>query len=347
MVKLSAIVVAAALGSCAAFTFNSPSAFSALSKPNKLQLSATVASPYDLGEIIVDHEKEWTPFSRPDSEYLIGEEMITNDDEASALADRCIAEAVRLFDSPSEGWKTEFTSDDGVVVESKPLHGPYEPSGVLIVRGVGTIPASADKFYDFQVSREGFQSIDEYLVNHRMVDEYTWKTAEDRGYTKDDYQLMMNRVEWKYPFKRREFVALDTVDRKNKILISKSALHKKRSGGSRYQTAVKKDEWQFIRAVQYYASRVTPIDDNSCKLEMVTWGEMCDNYSAFWVNMFNAHVFITPKFDRFKRVMEGETVFEESKIIDNAWQLLKMFKDLKPDVKGSKQSDFVKDKTAK
>ena len=33
-----------------------------------------------------------------------------------------------------------------------------------------------------------------------------------------------------------------------------------------------------------------------------------------WVNLFNAHVFITPKFDRFQRVMGGESVFEESKV---------------------------------
>lgn len=43
---------------------------------------------------------------------------------------------------------------------------------------------------------------------------------------------------------------------------------------------------------------------------MVTWGEMCDNYSSWWVNLFNAHVFITPKFDRFQRVMGGESIFE-------------------------------------
>ena len=78
--------------------------------------------------------------------------------------------------------------------------------------------------------------------------------------------------------------------------------------------------------------KVEPIDENSCKLTMVTWGEMCDSYSAWWVrkwvnaillnqitlslykqpynihwhpiscfcrwvNLFNAHVFITPKFN--------------------------------------------------
>jgi hypothetical protein len=65
---------------------------------------------------------------------------------------------------------------------------------------------------------------------------------------------------------------------------------------------------------------------------------MCDNYSSWWVNLFNAHVFITPKFDRFQRVMGGESIFEESKIMDNAWRLLK------PDAVNAAKSDFVQGK---
>ena len=88
---------------------------------------------------------------------------------------------------------------------------------------------------------------------------------------------MMNRVEWKYPIKRREFVALDVVDKENKILISKSSLSPKRPGGSRYQNIVPLDEKTpyvdpidpvkrpLVRAVQYYASKVEPIDENSCR----------------------------------------------------------------------------------
>ena len=137
------------------------------------------------------------------------------------------------------------------------------------------------------------------------------------------------------------------------ILISKSSLSPKRPGGSRYQSIVPMDEKTpyvdpvdpvarpLVRAVQYYASKVEPIDDNSCRLTMVTWGEMCDNYSAWWVNLFNAHVFITPKFDRFIRVMGGESLFEESKIMDNAWRLLKIIPTLKPDAINAAKSDFV------
>ena len=38
-----------------------------------------------------------------------------------------------------------------------------------------------------------------------------------------------------------------------------------------------------VRAVQYYASKVVPIDENSCRLHMVTWGEMCDNYRYYYI----------------------------------------------------------------
>lgn len=298
-----------------------------------------------------------------DYEDLIAEEMVTDDASASALADRCIAEARRLFASKAN-WRQVDVMDPNILVETIPLTGGYQSSGVHLVRGVGIIPASAEKFYQFQISRDGFQSIDEYLVNHRNVDNFKWLSKSEYAEQEvpdatkpwpeeSPYELMMNRVEWKYPIKRREFVALDIVDKKEMILISKSALSPGRPGGSRYQDTVPLDEKTpyvdpvdpvkrpLVRAVQYYASLVEPIDDNSCKLTMVTWGEMCDNYSSWWVNLFNAHVFITPKFDRFQRVMGGESVFEESKIMDNAWRLLKIIPNLKPDAKNAAKSDFV------
>lgn len=298
-----------------------------------------------------------------DREHLIDEEMVTDDSSASALADRCITEANRLFNSKAN-WKKVDVMDPNILVETIPLSGGYETSGVHLVRGVGIIPASAEKFYEFQISREGFQSIDEYLVNHRNVDNFKWVTkpefasiekpeATKHWPSESPYELMMNRVEWKYPIKRREFVALDVVHKNDMILISKSSLSPLRPGGSRYQKIVPMDEKSLyvdpvdpvkrplVRAVQYYASKIEPIDENSCKLHMVTWGEMCDNYSAWWVNLFNAHVFITPKFDRFQRVMGGESVFEESKIMDNAWRLLKIIPNLKPDAVNAAKSDFV------
>ena len=309
------------------------------------------------GEYVTSEEETLT-------EDLIGEEMVSDDLSASLLADRCIAEANRLFYSKAKGWRKVEIMDKNINVEVIPLHGAYAKSGVDIVRGVGIIPASAEKFYNFQISREGFQSIDEYLVNHRNVDNFKWVTRpEFAGIEKpapreewpasSPYQLMMNRVEWKYPIKRREFVALDIIDKEQMILISKSSLSPLRPGGSRYQTIVPKDEntpyvdpvdpvkRPLVRAVQYYASKVEPIDDKSCRLHMVTWGEMCDSYSAWWVNMFNAHVFITPKFDRFQRVMGGEHIFEESKIMDNAWRLIQIIPQLKPDPVTAAKSDFL------
>lgn len=92
-----------------------------------------------------------TPLSTSTTEHLIGEEMVNDDSSASALADRCIAEADRLFAS-DEGW-TKVLEEDGIFVESKDIHGPYLKSGVRVVRGLGAIEADADTFYDFQVRR--------------------------------------------------------------------------------------------------------------------------------------------------------------------------------------------------
>lgn len=229
------------------------------------------------------------------TEELISEEMVTDDMSASKLADRCMSEANRLFNSKA-AWRKVEVMDPNIVVETIPLSGEYAQSGVHLVRGIGIIPASAEKFFEFQISREGFQSIDEYLVNHRNVDNFKWITrpefdgvpvpkATEHFDEKSPYQLMMNRVEWKYPIKRREFVALDVIHNEEMILISKSSLSPLRPGGSRYQTVVPMDEKSLyvdpvdpvkrplVRAVQYYASKVEPIDENSCKLTMVTWGK--------------------------------------------------------------------------
>lgn len=350
------ITFVATVGSVCAFSpFSRP-----VSRPSMTKMNAAVS---------LDSVSAVETYNTRELEHLIEEEMVTNDAEASALADRCMAEAERLFASKAD-WTTVEVMDPNIKVETIPLDGGYQRSGVHLVRGEGIIPASAEKFYEFQISREGFQSIDEYLVNHRNVDNFKWssdKWTKDFGEVtpppaseswpeESPYELMMNRVEWKYPIKRREFVALDVVHKPSMTLISKSALSPARPGGSRYQDVVPLDEntpyvdpvdpvkRKLVRAVQYYASRVEPIDENSCKLIMVTWGEMCDDYSAWWVNLFNAHVFITPKFDRFQRVMGGESVFEESKIMDNAWRLLKIIPNLKPDAKKAADSDFVKGK---
>ena len=189
------------------------------------------------------------------------------------------------------------------------------------------------------MSREGFQCIDEYLENHRNVDRHEWITNPSYENNKD-YELMTNRVEWGYPTKTREFVALDIVDRPRKILISKSSLHPDRPGGSRYQTHTPLDETDYVRAVQYYASKVEPLPDGKCLLRMVTWGEMCDSYTAFWINKFNAHVFITPKYQRFRRVMGGESMFQLSNIVEEAWKLPKLLM-IKPDHAVAKGSNFV------
>ena len=90
--------------------------------------------------------------STPTTEHLIGEEMVNDDESASKLADRCIAEAERLFAS-DDGW-TKVLEEDGIFVESKDVHGPYLKSGVRIVRGLGAIDADADTFFDFQVRKE-------------------------------------------------------------------------------------------------------------------------------------------------------------------------------------------------
>lgn len=97
------------------------------------------------------------PLSTDTHEHLIGEEMVNDDASASALADKCILEAERLFAS-EEGW-TKVLEEDGIFVETKDVAGPYLKSGVRVVRGLGAIKADADAFYDFQVRRGAYTAV--------------------------------------------------------------------------------------------------------------------------------------------------------------------------------------------
>ena len=51
------------------------------------------------------------------TEHLIGEEMVTDDLSASLLADRCMEEAKRLFNSKAEGWRKVEIMDPEINVE--------------------------------------------------------------------------------------------------------------------------------------------------------------------------------------------------------------------------------------
>merc|ERR1719245_478259 len=301
--------------------------------------------PMSTGQSLIEEE---LPMSTGQS--LIGEELVTDDASASNLADRCITEAQRLFQS-STGWREKLV-EDGVVVEVCPVEGPYAPSGVDLVRGVGELSCSAADFFDFQTSKLGFEATDEYLQNHRNVAVYRW--AGHPVSETEPPNLMVNRVEWPYPFKTREFVSLDLFDHDTGIFVSKSILHAKRPGGSKYQERMLLDEREFVRAVQYYAAVAEPISSSRCRLKMVTWGEMCDNYTAFWVNEFNARLFIVPKFKRFntclsmsgeERDVEAYLAKECSRNISTvAWQLLQKVPSLKAEIlraPSDAMSDFL------
>jgi len=238
-------------------------------------------------------------------------------------------------------------------VEACPVSGPYARSGVNLVRASSEFDCSADEFFDFQISKLGFEATDEYLQNHRNVTNYTW--AGHPASDVDGPNLMLNRVEWPYPLKTREFVSLDLFDRDKHIFVSKSCLHQDRPGGSKYQNAVKLDEREFVRAVQYYGVLVEPISETKCLVKMATWGEMCDNYSAMWVNEFNARLFIVPKFHRFRKCLEmtaegrdveGFLSKECSRdIAQVAWDILKVAPFLRAEALRSAMdggSDFVK-----
>jgi hypothetical protein len=285
---------------------------------------------------------------------LIGEELVQDDESASKLAAECIEEAQELLFS-TRGWRKVLDAE-GVLVEVSDVKGAYEESGVHLVRAAGEMPCSAEEFTNFQVSKEGMAATDEYLQNHRNVAKYRWLQHPTVG--AKEGSLEVNRVEWRYPFKVREFVSMDFYDPNTGIFISKSCLHPERAGGSKYQTLMPLNEQESVRAVQYYAVKAEPVSETSCRVDMVTWGHMCDSYDPMWVNEFNARLFVVPKFQRFRACMwkrkEGADDSEVAAFLekecsrniqDVAWDLLKVAPGLAAKVLLSdvdRSSDFIK-----
>jgi len=121
----------------------------------------------------------------------------------------------------------------------------------LVLTSLLHIPGSSDKYtkeYGHIVPPKASERKCTHLINlyekhHNLIISVFFVVVVVIDWLEESpYQLMMNRVEWKYPIKRREFVALDVVHRPSMTMISKSALSPLRSGGSRYQSIVPLDE---------------------------------------------------------------------------------------------------------
>jgi hypothetical protein len=89
-----------------------------------------------------------------EKEFILGEQFVP---DAPAFAALMLAEANRMWSSA--GWNAE-TRRGGVIVESKPVDGPFEGAGILVMRSAGVVKAKPQAVFDFLISPEGFAVLD-------------------------------------------------------------------------------------------------------------------------------------------------------------------------------------------
>lgn len=226
-------------------------------------------------------------------EHIIGEETL---EDAEAFAERMAAEVERMW--RTTGWKVE-TDKEGVLVESKPVSGPFEASEVLVTRSVGEIPAPAQATFDMLVSPDGYAVIDPISKpeDHELppLEIYTWREG-----SRLEAAIATTNIP---VLPTSEFVVLNAIDPTARIFASKSILHEKRPGGSKYSSAPAVNGAP-ERAINTFAIKVEAVDDDSCRVYCVNYADMAGKTSASMNNLINTKAFLPPLYKRIAKEMK-------------------------------------------
>lgn len=222
-------------------------------------------------------------------EHLIGEEFVTN---APEHAEKMIAEANRMF--KTTGWKIE-SNKNGVLVESKPVCGVFESANVCVTRATAEIEVNAKAFFDLMVSPEGYAIIDPVSDSddHKEppLEIYNWK---------ENSRLEAALATTKIPgLKPSDFIVLNAIDGDELIFVSKSILHEKMPGGSKYSNAGEPNGNP--RALNTFVVKVVPISDTKSKVLCINYADMAGKTSAGMNNFVNKKAFFPPLYKRMKK----------------------------------------------
>jgi len=242
-----------------------------------------------LGDLSRKRMKE--PFG---TEYLIEERVV---EDPTDFAELMFDEVYRLL--ATTGWKKEYQKK-GLLIESKPICGPLAISGVLVTRASAVVKASAQATFDMLVSPEGYAVIDPVSNpgDHKTppLEIYKWK---------EGCRLEAAVATTKHPMMTAcDFVVLNAIDPLSRTFASKSILHDKVPGGSKYSGVVKSSLGN-ERALNTFAIKIDPIDLNSCRVYSINYADMAGKTSARMNNFVNVKVFFRLLFKRINKAMSS------------------------------------------
>ena len=232
-------------------------------------------------------------------EFLIGEEKVV---DAPAFAQGMIEEVERLWQTT--GWKVE-RDRGGLLVESKPVSGVFESSGVLVTRSLGEINASAQTTFDMLTSPEGYAVIDPVSkdADHKMppLEVYPWK---------ENCRLEAAIATTNIPvLPSSDFVVLNAIDPRERIFVSKSIIHEGAPGGSSYSNELAPESGR-ERALNTFAIKVEEVSENRCRVYGINYADMAGKTSGKMNNFINTKAFFPPLYKRIAKEMRKQVLGE-------------------------------------
>ena len=263
--------------------------FDKVSSPSKTHKISLKDVESKLRDLSIKRMKE--PFGK---EYLIEERVV---EEPNEFAELILDEVNRML--ITTGWKTEYQKK-GLLVESKPISGPLAASGVLVTRANAVVKASAQATFDLLVSPEGYAVIDPVSnpEDHKTppLEVYKWK---------EGCRLEAAIATTKLPMMTAcDFVVLNAIDPLSRTFVSKSILHDKAPGASKYSGVVKPSLGN-ERALNTFALKVEPIDSNSCRVYSINYADMAGKTTAKTNNFVNTKVFFRLLYKRIDKEMRS------------------------------------------
>jgi len=227
------------------------------------------------------------------SEHIIGEERLT---DGAQFAENMVTEVERMW--RTSGWKIEYDKK-GLLVESKPVSGVFEPAKVFVTRAVGEIDAPAQETFDMLTSPAGYAVIDPVSKpeDHELppLETYEWRKGSRLEAAIARTNLPMMPV--------TEFVVLNAIDPGTRIFASKSIIHDGCPGGSKY-TNEPQIKGNPVRALNTFAIKVEPVSEKRCRIFFIKYADMAGKTSGPINNMINTKYFLPPLYKRIIKAMD-------------------------------------------
>lgn len=216
--------------------------------------------------------------------HLLGEARVVHRSDATRIAKQIHNEAAAIWADSQPWWHVMLSSDTLHLESIRVDRGPFNTSGVLLIRANATIShISALELYRLMTSPEGFQIIDPHANPeefHTHKETYTWRRGQ-RLEISETLALLPP------PFSTREFCVLDAYDERRQTFVSKSIQHPSMPGSSSFANGGPPPNGM-VRALNSFALRTSRgRQPGTARLELINYADL--RFSPTVMNWLNVN----------------------------------------------------------